>query len=70
MIAVCKYWFLPPVTIPVPDYGKWVIFFYGTCEFQDQDIPFGPVLAAAPLGLPAVSGCPSGFYQQMQTSQS
>lgn len=53
---------LPPVTIPAPDYGKWVTFFYGTCEFQGQGIPFGPVLAAAPLVLLIVSGCPSDFY--------
>lgn len=53
---------LPLVTIPVPDYGKLVTFFYGTCEFQGQGIPFGPVLAAVLPVFPTVSGYPSEFY--------
>jgi hypothetical protein len=53
---------LPLVTIPVQGCGKLVTFFYGTCEFQGQDILFGPVSAAALPALPTVSGYPSEFY--------
>jgi hypothetical protein len=53
---------LPLVTIPVRGYEKLVTFFYGTCEFQGQDIPSGPVSAAALPALPTVSGYPSEFY--------